>query len=120
MNVFHYDAWKDTDAVETLTYFLDAVITEFCNKLEGIRDSDDVKKREGFYFMEKAYRFALEHRAIGVGVLGWHSYLQEHMIAIESNKAYDLNKEIFEHIHTKAYAASKEMADTYGEPEVLK
>jgi len=120
MNVFHYDAWKDTDAVETLTYFLDAVITEFCDKLEAIRDSEDIKKREWFYFMEKAYRFAKEHRAVGVWVLGWHSYLQEHMIAIESNKAYELNKEMFETIHTKAYAASAEMWATYGEPEVLK
>lgn len=120
LNIDKYDTWKDTDAVETLTYFLDAVITEFCQKLEQLRDSSDEKEQQAFVFMKKAYTFAKEHRALGIGVLGRHSYLQKHMIAIESNKAYELNKEIFSLIHERAYKASTDMATTYGEPAVLK
>src|SRR5690625_835258 len=71
MNLLHYDEWKDTDAVETLTYFLDAVMEEFIIKLEEMRDSDEVEKQQAFYFMEKAYSFAKTNRALGLGVLGW-------------------------------------------------
>src|SRR5699024_8132463 len=63
MNLLHYDEWKDTDAVETMVYFLDAVMTEFITKLEGMRDSDEQEKRQAFYFMEKTYNFDKEHLA---------------------------------------------------------
>lgn len=119
MNLLHYDAWKDTDAVQTLTYFLDAVMTDFITKLEGYRDSADAERRQEFYFMEKAYNFAVENRAIGLGALGWHSYLQSKMIAFESQEAAVLNVEVFKYIKEKAYEASAEMAKKYGEPAML-
>lgn len=120
MNALYFDEWKDTDAVETMTYFLDAVMSDFIQKLEGYRDSEDAERRQEFVFMQKAYRFALENRALGLGVLGWHSYLQSKMIPFESQEADVLNVQLFKTIQDKAYAASKEMATKYGEPEVLK
>lgn len=120
MNVFHYNDWKDTDAVETMVAFLDAVIEDFLIKLEKRRDSNDIRERQSFMFMERAYNFAKENRALGLGVLGWHSFLQNNMIAFESDKAKELNKEIFKLINEKAYAASRELASELGEPEILK
>lgn len=120
MNLLHYDEWKDTDAVETMTYFMDAVMSEFLLKLEKLRDSDAKEDRKAFEFMERAYNFAKNHRAIGIGALGWHSYLQSKMIPFESLEASKLNAWIFRDIQTKALKASKELAEIYGEPEVLK
>lgn len=120
MNLMYYDQWKDTDAVETLTYFLDAVMTDFNQKLEALRDSEDEEKRKAFLFMERAYNFAVANRALGLGVLGWHSLLQSKMIPIDSDQANKLNVEIFKLIRDKSYSASKMMAEEYGEPEVLK
>ena len=107
MNALHYDEWKDTDAVETLTRFLDAVMEEFIEKTEGVR------------FMERAVRFAKRHRAIGIGVLGWHSYLQSNMIPFDSMDAMEKNEEIFRTIKERSYEASEALADEFGEPEVL-
>lgn len=120
INVMHFDKWKNTDAVETMVYFLDAVITEFLEKLEVYRDSDKREDRQTFMFMERAYNFAKENRALGLGVLGWHSLLQSEMLPFNSQKAYDLNNEIFRTIKTKSYKASEELAVKFGEPEVLK
>lgn len=108
MNALYFDEWKDTDAVETMTYFLDAVMEEFIQKSKSIP------------MMEKAHRFASRHRAIGIGVLGWHSYLQYKHTPFESFQAMQLNNELFKTIHDRSYAASREMAERYGEPEVLK
>ncbi len=107
MNALHFDEWKDTDAVETLTYFLDAVMEEF------------IQEAEGTQFMERPVRFAKRHRAIGIGVLGWHSYLQSEMISFDSMEAMNKNSEIFQTIKEKSYKASEELADKLGEPEVL-
>ncbi|WP_123619996.1 ribonucleoside-diphosphate reductase subunit alpha [Halorubrum sp. CSM-61] len=107
MNALHYDEWKDTDAVETLTRFLDAVMEEFIQKTEGTR------------FMERAVRFAKRHRAIGIGVLGWHSYLQSNMIPFDSMEAMEKNDELFRTIKERSYEASEALADEFGEPEVL-
>jgi len=107
MNALHYDEWKDTDAVETLTYFLDAVMQEFIDKTEGTQ------------FMGRALQFAKRHRAIGIGVLGWHSYLQKNMIPWNSMEAMQANNRLFSDIKEKSYAASAEMAEKFGEPEVL-
>ena len=107
LNLLHYDEWKDTDAVEILTYFLDAVYTEFIDKTEGLQ------------FMEKARKFAIEHRSIGVGVLGWHSYLQSNMIPFESMEAKLANTQIFKLIDERTLKASKELAKLYGEPKML-
>jgi len=120
VNLLHYDKWKDTDAVETMVYFLDAVITEFLDKLEDYRDSESREDRQTFLFMERAYNFAKDNRALGLGVLGWHSLLQSKMLPLNSQKAYDLNSEIFRVIKEKSYKASEELAEKFGEPSVLK
>jgi len=120
INLLHYDKWKDTDAVETMVYFLDAVLEEFITKLEVYRDSEDRDDRQTFMFMEKAYNFAKENRALGVGALGWHSLLQSKMLGFDSQEAFNLNSEIFKTIEEKSNKASKELATLFGEPEVLK
>tara|TARA_Y100000589_G_scaffold193120_1_gene182804 strand:- start:14071 stop:15801 length:1731 start_codon:yes stop_codon:yes gene_type:complete len=120
LNVLHYDKWKDTDAVETMVYFLDAVITEFVQKLEVYRDSDQLDDKQTFLFMERAYNFAKSNRSLGLGVLGWHSLLQSKMLAFNSQEAFNLNSEIFQLIKEKSYNASEELAEKFGEPEVLK
>ncbi len=120
INLLHYDKWKNTDAVETMVYFLDAVITEFLEKLERYRDSSDRDDRQTFLFMERAYNFAKENRALGLGALGWHSLLQSKRFAFNSQEAYDLNSEIFKAIKDRSYKASAELAEKFGEPKVLK
>ena len=120
VNVLHYDKWKDTDAVETMVYFLDAVITEFIEKLERYRDSDSREDRQTFLFMERAYNFAKDNRALGLGVLGWHSLLQSKRLPFNSQEAFNLNSEIFKGIKEKSYKASEELAAKFGEPAVLK
>lgn len=120
VNLLHYDKWKDTDAVETMVYFLDAVITEFVEKLEAYRDSESREDKQTFLFMERAYNFAKDNRALGLGVLGWHSLLQSKMLPLNSQEAYNLNSEIFKLIQEKSYKASEELAEKFGEPEILK
>lgn len=107
LNLAKWDELKDTDAIETLTFFLDAVMTEFINKTAGIKH------------MEAPHKFAKEQRAIGVGVLGWHTYLQQEMIAFESMEAKLANTSIWKIIQEKTINASKEMAKIYGEPKLL-
>lgn len=120
INLMHYDDWKDTDLVETMTWFLDTVMTSFIDKLEAMRDSDDPDKQLAFQFMERPYNFAKENRALGMGVLGYHSLLQSKQLPFTSDEAQKLNKEIFELIQTRSFAASAEMAKELGEPELLK
>lgn len=120
VNLLHYDKWKNTDAVETMVYFLDAVLSEFIGKLESYRDSEDREDRQTFLFMERAYNFAKSNRALGLGVLGWHSLLQSKMLPFDSQGAYDLNSEVFRVLKERSYKASAELADRFGEPEVLK
>lgn len=108
MNLELYDEWKDTDAVKLATFFLDAVLQEF------------IAKTEGNYYLASANKFAKRHRALGLGVLGWHSYLQRNMIAFESMEAKMLTSRIFKDIQEKSEKASKELARIYGEPELLK
>ena len=120
INLLHYDKWKDTDAVETMVYFLDAVITEFLEKLESYKDSPNLDDRQTFLFMERAYNFAKENRALGMGTLGWHSLLQSKMLPFDSQEAYNLNTEVFKALKDKSYNASEQLADKFGEPAVLK
>ena len=108
MNLERWEEWKNTDAVETMVYFLDAVMSEFINKTENVK------------FMEAPRKFAVNHRAVGLGALGWHSLLQSKMIAFESMEAKMLNSTIWKVIREKADNASQELAKTFGEPEVLK
>lgn len=120
MNLLHYDEWKDTDAVETLTYFLDAVVTDFINHMDEYKSSPQLEKRQMFSLMERAYKFAVNHRALGLGTLGWHSYLQSKQIPFESREAAKLNLEIAKLLKKRSYAASTELASIFGEPPLLK
>ena len=120
INLLHYDKWKDTDAVETMVYFLDAVITEFLEKLECYRDSPNLDDRQTFLFMERAYNFAKQNRALGMGTLGWHSLLQSKMLPFDSQEAFNLNTEVFKTLKDNSYKASEQLAEKFGEPAVLK
>jgi ribonucleoside-diphosphate reductase alpha chain len=108
MNLELYDEWKDTEAVKMAIFFLDAVLQEF------------IAKTEGNHYLASANRFAKRHRALGLGVLGWHSYLQRNMIPFEGLQAKMLTTTIFKDISEKADKASRELARIYGEPDVLK
>lgn len=108
MNLVTWDEWKDTDAVEIMTYFLDAVMEEYIRKTKNIK------------FMETAHNFAKHWRALGIGQLGWHSLLQLKMIPFESFEALELTEEISKFIDDRSLSASKEMAEIYGEPAGLK
>lgn len=108
MNLELYDEWKDTEAVRVAIFFLDAVLQEF------------IEKTEGNFYLRAANKFAKRHRALGLGVMGWHSYLQRNMIPFESLRAKQMTTEIFSHIKEKADKATTELAEIYGEPELLK
>tara|TARA_B100000927_G_scaffold266874_1_gene240597 strand:+ start:4091 stop:5794 length:1704 start_codon:yes stop_codon:yes gene_type:complete len=120
INVLHYDKWRDTDAVETMIYFLDAVITEFLEKLERYKNSPNLDDQQTFLFMERAYNFSKDNRALGMGALGWHSLLQSKMLPFDSQEAYNLNSEVFKLIQKRSNVASKHLAEKFGEPELLK
>ncbi len=107
MNLLYFDEWKHTDAPELLTQFLDAVMSEFIEKSAEIP------------FLDRAHRFAKRHRALGLGVLGWHSYLQANRIPFDSFAAMQKNNEIFQLLQQKTLAASKALAAKFGEPELL-
>ena len=108
MNALHFDAWKDSDAPEILTYFLDAVMSEFIRKVASMP------------FMNATYQFATKQRALGIGILGWHSYLQDRMIPFESFDAKMLNIQIHRTLRDKTQKASKDLANMFGEPELLR
>ncbi len=107
MNLELYEEWKDTPAVKLAVYFLDAVLSEF------------IEKTEGNYYLASARKFAMRHRALGLGTLGYHSYLQKNNIPFESMEAKRFNADAFKHIRTEADKASEELAHIYGEPEIL-
>lgn len=106
MNLLHYEEWKTTDAVYVLTQFLDSVMEEYIEKTQYIQ------------YMESAHRFAKKWRAIGVGVLGWHSYLQSNMIPFEGMEAKLLNAEIFQFMEKETARATRDMADMFGVPSM--
>lgn len=108
INLLHWEEIVKTDAIETLTYFLDTVVTEFINKTEGKE------------YYKRPRNFAMRHRALGLGVLGWHSYLQSNMLSFESRSAAKKNLEIARTLKERTYKASADLAAKFGEPELLK
>lgn len=108
VNLLHYDDWKDSDLIEVMTIFLDTVMEEF------------IQKADGLAYMEKAVRFAKEHRSIGLGVLGLHSYLQSKMMPFEGLETKMLLNKIFSNIDKKSLETSKMLAKKLGEPKILK
>ena len=108
LNLEKWDEIKELpDVIEVLSYFLDAVMTEF------------IEKTVGNPLMVAARNFAINQRALGIGVLGWHSYLQSKSVPFESLEAKFTNIEIWERIRNDADAATAKMATEYGEPPLL-
>ena len=95
INLLHWDEIIKTDAIETYVFFLNAVMDEF------------IKKAEVKAGLKRAYNFAKDHRAIGLGVLGYHSLFQSKLIEFESLAAKQLNNHIFKHLKETSDAASR-------------
>jgi ribonucleoside-diphosphate reductase alpha chain len=108
LNLLRWDEIKETDAVETLVQFLDAVMEEYIYKTENIP------------FMKSCHNFAKRQRALGLGVLGWHSLLQSKNIAFEGLEAQFLNAEIHNIIRERCDRATAKLAEEFGEPEHLR
>ncbi len=104
LNLAKYDEWKDTDLVYTATIFLDGVLTEFIQK---------AKNMKGF---EHSVASAEKGRALGLGVLGWHTYLQQRGIPFEGMEAQFETRKIFSQLKIESERASRDMAEEYGEP----
>ncbi len=104
LNLAKYDEWKDTDVVETSIRFLDGVMQEFIDKSNG-KDS-----------MIRTHRHAQKGRALGLGVMGWHSFLQKKGLPFNSIASTAWTHTLFSDIRQKAEATSRELAQEYGEP----
>ena len=104
LNLSKYDEWKNTNLIYDATWFLDGVLEEFIQK---------AKYRKGF---ENSVRTAEKGRALGLGVLGWHTYLQQRGIAFEGLEAQYETRNIFSQIKIESERASRDLAEEYGEP----
>lgn len=104
LNLSKYDEWKNTNLIYDATWFLDGVLEEFIQK---------AKYRKGF---ENSVRTAEKGRALGLGVLGWHTYLQQRGIAFEGLEAQYETRNIFSQIKIESEKASRDLAVEYGEP----
>ena len=104
LNLAKYDEWKDTDTVEMATWFLDGVMQEFIEKSNGI-DS-----------LTRTNAHARKGRALGLGVMGWHTFLQQKGLPFNSIASTAHTHNIFSDIRNKAEKASRDMAVEYGEP----
>lgn len=104
LNLSKYDEWKNTNLIYDATYFLDGVMEEFIQK---------AKNMKGF---ENSVRSAVKGRAIGLGVLGWHTYLQANKMPFESLDAIFKTHEIFGKLKLETERASRALATEYGEP----
>jgi ribonucleoside-diphosphate reductase alpha chain len=104
LNLAKYEEWKDTDLIYTATWFLDGVLEEFIQRAKYMR---------GF---ENSVRSAEKGRALGLGVLGWHTYLQNKNIPFDSLPAQFETRKIFSQLKIESERASRDMAREYGEP----
>ncbi len=107
-NCLRFDCWKDTGSIFIATVMLDCNAQAF------------IERAKNLLGLEKAIRFTEKSRALGLGLLGFHSYLQANLIAIEDLEAHFKNMEIFEHLDKESLAASQWMAQAWGEPEWCK
>lgn len=105
MNLAKYDEWKDTDAIFDAIIFLDCVCSEFLELARG---------QEGF---EKAVRATERGRPLGLGALGFHTYLQSNMVSLESFEAHQLNHQIFRRMKDESERATRWLAEQLGEPK---
>ena len=104
VNLAKYDEWKDTDLVYTAIWFLDGVLEEFIQRAKNMR---------GF---EKSVRSAEKGRALGLGVLGWHTYLQQKGMSFEGLPSQFETRRIFSQMKIESERASRDLAQEYGEP----
>ena len=104
LNLAKHDEWKDTDAVELSTWFLDGVMQEFIDKSAG-RES-----------LKRTHKHASKGRALGLGVMGWHTFLQQKGMPFNSISSTAYTHNIFSDIRSKAEKASRDLAVEYGEP----
>jgi ribonucleoside-diphosphate reductase alpha chain len=104
LNLAKYDEWKDTDVVETATYFLDGVMEEF------------VEKTNGKEAMKRTHKHAKKGRALGLGIMGWHTFLQKKNLPFNSIASTAWTHTIMSKIRNEAEAASRQLAEEYGEP----
>ena len=104
VNLTKYEEWKDTNLIYDAIWFLDGVLEEFIQKAKGLK---------GF---GNAVRSAEKGRALGLGVLGWHTYLQQNGIPFEGLQAQFETRRIFSQIKIESERASRDLAEVYGEP----
>jgi len=104
LNLAKYDEWKDTDVVETATYFLDGVMEEF------------IVKTNGKEAMKRTHKHAKKGRALGLGIMGWHTFLQKKSLPFNSIASTAWTHTIMSKIRNEAEAASRQLATEYGEP----
>ena len=104
LNLEKYDEWKNTNLAYDATWFLDGVLEEFIQRAKNMKGFDN------------SVRSAVKGRALGLGVLGWHSLLQKSGIAFEGLLAQFKTREIFSKIKIETERASRALAETYGEP----
>lgn len=105
LNLTKWEEWKDSDLPQITVRFLDAVMEEYIQKSEGVSG------------LECSRRSAIKGRALGIGVLGWHSLLQQKMLPFDSFDSMMLNAQIFKTIRDKAEEETKTLAEELGEPE---
>ena len=104
LNLAKYDEWKDTDVVETATYFLDGIMEEF------------IEKTNGKEAMKRTHKHAKKGRALGLGIMGWHTFLQKKNLPFNSIASTAWTHTIMSKIRNEAEAASRQLAVEYGEP----
>ena len=104
LNLAKYNEWSNTNLIYDATWFLDGVLSEFIQKAKNMRGFDN------------SVRSAEKGRALGLGVLGWHTLLQKNGIAFEGLLAQFKTREIFSQLKLETERASKALAEVYGEP----
>ena len=104
LNITKYEEWKNTNLIHDAIWFLDGVLEEFIQKAKGLK---------GF---GNSVRSAEKGRALGLGVLGWHTYLQQNGIPFEGLQAQFQTRRIFSQIKIESERASRALAEVYGEP----
>ena len=104
VNLAKYDEWKNSDLIYDATWFLDGVLSEFIHRAKNMKGFDN------------AVRSAEKGRALGLGVLGWHTLLQQKGISFEGLLAQFKTREIFSQLKLETERASRDLADVYGEP----
>lgn len=113
LNLTHYDAWKQDELfLRDVTEYMDNVVQVFIDtietELEEAKDKQFLEDNRATSLV-KAYNAAKNERSIGIGILGYHDYLQQHMVSFESPLAVGLTRSIFSHIQQGCEKATEEL-----------